>query len=112
MKDSLKKIWNIISTTLVVLMVLCAVFLMGSRLIGYECYTVISGSMEPKYMVGDLIYVKEVDVNSIYTYNLMGCDHQIFIQYKSDIIAGFNAVNINLFNVNQIANHIFWLHTA
>lgn len=58
MKDSLKKIWNIISTTLVVLMVLCAVFLMGSRLIGYECYTVISGSMEPKYMVGDLIYVR------------------------------------------------------
>ena len=65
MKDSLKKIWNIISTTLVVLMVLCAVFLMGSRLMGYECYTIISGSMEPKYMVGDLIYVKEVDVNSI-----------------------------------------------
>ena len=65
MKDSLKKIWNIISTALVVLMVLCAVFLMGSRLMGYECYTVISGSMEPKYMVGDLIYVKEVDVNSI-----------------------------------------------
>ena len=62
---TLKKIWNIVSTALVVLMVLCAVFLMGSRLLGYECYTVISGSMEPKYMVGDLIYVKDVDVNSI-----------------------------------------------
>ena len=62
---SLKKIWNIVSTTLVVLMVLCAVFLMGSRLLGYQCYTVISGSMEPKYMVGDLLYVKGVDVNTI-----------------------------------------------
>ena len=62
---TLKKTWNIVSTALVVLIVLCAVFLMGSRLMGYECYTVISGSMEPKYMVGDLIYVKEVDVNSI-----------------------------------------------
>ena len=62
---TLKKIWNIVSTTLVVLVVLCAVFLMGSRLIGYECYTVISGSMEPKYMVGDLLYVKDVNVNSI-----------------------------------------------
>ena len=62
---TLKKTWNIVSTALVVLIVLCAVFLMGSRLMGYECYTVISGSVEPKYMVGDLIYVKEVDVNSI-----------------------------------------------
>lgn len=60
-----KKVWNIVSTVLVVLMVLCAVFLMGSRLLGYQCFTVISGSMAPKYNVGDLIYVKEVDVNSI-----------------------------------------------
>ena len=65
MKESLKKIWNITSTILVVVIVLCAVFLMGSRLLGFKCYTVISGSMEPEYSVGDLIYVKEVDVNSI-----------------------------------------------
>ena len=62
---ALKKIWNVVSTVLVVLMVLSAVFLMGARLFGYECYTVISGSMEPEYMVGDLLYVKKVDVNSI-----------------------------------------------
>ena len=55
--DTFKKIWNIVSTVLVVLMVLCAVFLLGSRLIGYQCFTVISGSMAPKYNVGDLIYV-------------------------------------------------------
>ena len=61
----LKRIWNIISSALVVLMVLCAVFLMGSRLLGFQCYTVISGSMEPVYSVGDLIYVKKTDVNSI-----------------------------------------------
>ncbi len=65
LNNTIKKIWNITSTVLVVLIVLCAVFLMGSRLMGYECYAVISGSMEPKYMVGDLIYVKEVDVNGI-----------------------------------------------
>ena len=46
-------------------MVLCTVFLLGSRLIGYQCFTVISGSMAPKYNVGDLIYVKDVDVNTI-----------------------------------------------
>ena len=61
----MKKVFNIISSVLVVLMVLAAVFLMGSRLLGYDCYSVISGSMEPTYSVGDLIYVKNVDVNTI-----------------------------------------------
>ena len=63
--NTFKKIWNIISTVLVVLMVLCAVFLMGSRLIGYQCFNVISPSMTPHYNVGDLIYVKDVDPNTI-----------------------------------------------
>lgn len=62
---TLKKIWNIVSTVLVVLIVLCAIFLMGSRLLGFQCYNVISPSMEPEYMVGDLIYVKGVDPAAI-----------------------------------------------
>ena len=57
----LKKIWNISSTCFVGLFVLCAVFLMGSRLLGYQVFNVISGSMEPTYSVGDLIYVKDVN---------------------------------------------------
>ena len=65
MKSTAKRIWNIVSTTLVVLIVLCAVFLMGSRLLGYRCYTVLSGSMRPTYAEGDLLYVKKVDVNTI-----------------------------------------------
>lgn len=56
----LKKIWNIVSTTLVAAIVLCAVLLMGSRLLGYQPLTVLSGSMQPQYSVGDLIFVKQV----------------------------------------------------
>lgn len=65
MKKTFKTVWNVVSTVLVVLIVLCAVFLMGSRIMGYQVYTVISGSMEPEYRVGDLLYVKKVDVNTI-----------------------------------------------
>ena len=65
MKKTMKKIGSIASTVLVVVMVLCAVFLMGSRLLGFQVFTVISGSMEPTYSVGDLIYVKKVDPNTI-----------------------------------------------
>lgn len=105
MKDSLKKIWNIISTTLVVLMVLCAVFLMGSRLMGYECYTVISGSMEPKYMVGDLIYVKEVDVNSI-----KAGDDITFILNEDLVVATHQVVRVDAenqrFYTKGLANEI------
>ena len=61
----MRKIWNIVSSVLVALVVLCAVFLMGSRLVGYQVYTVLSGSMEPHFSVGDLIYVKEVDPGEI-----------------------------------------------
>jgi signal peptidase len=105
MKDSLKKIWNIISTALVVLMVLCAVFLMGSRLMGYECYTVISGSMEPKYMVGDLIYVKEVDVNSI-----KAGDDITFILNEDLVVATHQVVRVDAenqrFYTKGLANEI------
>lgn len=102
---ALKKIWNIVSTTLVVLMVLCAVFLMGSRLMGYECYTVISGSMEPKYMVGDLIYVKEVDVNSI-----QAGDDITFILNEDLVVATHQVVRVDAenqrFYTKGIANEI------
>ena len=60
-----KKVRGIVSTILVVLVVLSAIFLMGSRLIGYRVFNIVSGSMEPNYSIGDLIYVKEVDPATI-----------------------------------------------
>lgn len=60
-----KKIWNALTTTLVTLVVIFAIFLMGSRLVGLQVYSVISGSMEPTYSVGDLLYVKTVDPDAI-----------------------------------------------
>ena len=65
MPEKAKKILNNISTVLVVLVVILAVFLMGSRLVGLQVYHVISPSMEPTYSVGDLLYVKTVDPDSI-----------------------------------------------
>lgn len=56
----IKRIWNIVSSILVAIIVLIAVVLMGARLMGFEVYNVVSGSMEPTYSVGDLIYVKKI----------------------------------------------------
>ncbi len=63
--EKLKKAWSIVSTVLVAVIVLCAVFLMGSRLLGFRVFTVLSGSMRPTYSEGDLLYVKQTDPNSI-----------------------------------------------
>ena len=65
MPKSVKKVWDAVTTVLVVLVVLFAVFLMGSRLMGMQVFNVISGSMEPTYSVGDLIYVKTVDPDAV-----------------------------------------------
>lgn len=63
--EKMKKVWSITSTALVALVVACAVFLVGSRLLGYRVFSVLSGSMEPTYSVGDLLYVKEMDFEDI-----------------------------------------------
>ena len=60
-----KKLLQIISTILVALVVLLAVALVGVRLAGIRTFTVLSGSMEPNYHVGSLIYVKKVDPAAI-----------------------------------------------
>ena len=50
---------------LVGLIVLLAVALVGVRALGLTPYAVLSGSMEPTYHVGSLIYVEKVDPSEV-----------------------------------------------
>lgn len=52
-------------TILVILVVAAAMLLVGVRLYGLRVYTVLSGSMEPTYRTGSLIYVREIDPEDI-----------------------------------------------
>ena len=65
--NTLRKIWNGFTTFLVIAVVLFALMLVGVRVIGYKTYTVLSGSMEPNYHVGSLVYVKPVDPHTVVT---------------------------------------------
>ena len=65
MKKTLKKIWNWVSGILIGIVVLLAVALVGVRIIGLQPFAVLSGSMEPAYHVGSLIYVKDVDYKEL-----------------------------------------------
>ena len=61
MNKTVKRIWNWFTTVLVAVVVILALLLVGARIIGLQVFTVLSGSMEPTYHVGSLIYVKDVD---------------------------------------------------
>lgn len=65
MSRVMKKIWNCVTSVLIGLVVVLAVALVGVRLIGLKPYVVLSGSMEPAYHVGSLIYVKSVDYKEL-----------------------------------------------
>ena len=65
MNKTFLKIWNAVTSLLVVLVVILALLLVGVRLVGYQVFTVLSGSMEPTFHTGSLIYVKEVDYREI-----------------------------------------------
>lgn len=56
----MKKGIKALTTVLVIAVVVFAVLLVGVRLVGLTPYSVLSGSMEPTYQTGSLIYVKQV----------------------------------------------------
>lgn len=60
-----RKIWNAVSTLLVIVVVLLAIALVGVRVVGLTPYAVLSGSMEPAYHVGSLIYVKDIEPEDV-----------------------------------------------
>lgn len=61
MEKTLKIISKTLSNAVVGLVVVLAVLLAGVRLLGFTPYIVLSGSMEPIYHVGSMIYVSKVD---------------------------------------------------
>lgn len=86
--QKMKKIWDIITTVLVGIVVLLAVLLVGARVIGLQVFTVLSGSMEPAYHTGSLIYVKEVD-----TFDLEAGDVITFMM-NEDTVATHRIVEV------------------
>lgn len=65
MSKHLKNVWNAVTWILVALVLVLALLLAGARLVGMQVFSVLSGSMEPTYHVGSLIYVKSVDYREL-----------------------------------------------
>ena len=65
MNKKFRKVWDAFTTLLVTAVAILAILLAGVRLFGLQVYTVLSGSMEPTYHTGSLIYVKSVDYKDL-----------------------------------------------
>ncbi len=64
-KSVLMRIWGVVSTVIVAAVVLLAAALVGVRFFGLRPYAIISGSMEPEYPVGSLVYVKPAEPEEV-----------------------------------------------
>ena len=65
-RRSFLKIWILrFGTLLTAAVALLALTLVGTKFAGFKAFTVMSGSMEPEYPVGAMIYVRPVDYKSL-----------------------------------------------
>ncbi len=65
MNKKVRKVWDAFTTVLVTAVAILAILLAGVRVVGLQVFTVLSGSMEPTYHTGSLIYVKSVDYKTL-----------------------------------------------
>ena len=85
MKPKLKKILKIVLNIFVIFVVVLAILLHGLQFVGLKPYSVLSGSMQSVYPTGSLLYIKDVnpetlEVGDIITYRMAGdtlCTHRI-----------------------------------
>lgn len=61
----LKKIWDRIVLLLIVFLAVLAALVAGPHLFGMQVYCVLSGSMEPAFPTGSLLYVKAADPSDV-----------------------------------------------
>ena len=61
----IKKVVNVFQVIMVALIVILAILLVGVRLVGLKPYAVLSGSMEPTFKVGSMIYVRSIDPQAL-----------------------------------------------
>lgn len=80
-----KRIWDIFTTLLVIAAVVLAIALVGVRLVGLQPFTVLSGSMEPTYHTGSLIYVKKVDYRTLEVGDANEAEDGGLVHYKNVI---------------------------
>lgn len=77
MKQIVKKIWNITTTFLIIVVAIFSMTLVVPKVLGVNMYVILSGSMEPSYQTGGVVFVEDTDrndikINDVVTYRVNG----------------------------------------
>lgn len=104
----MKGIFRCFTSALVAIVFIFALLLVGARVIGFDTYAVLSGSMEPKYPVGSLLYVQKVDVqtlkpNDVITFMLD--EHTVVTHRIVEVVKDETDPNIIRFKTKGDANN-------
>lgn len=59
----IKKLGNLALNIILILLILLCVLLYAPRALGYKSYTVLSGSMLPKYKIGSVVFSKDIIIS-------------------------------------------------
>lgn len=92
----MKKILSSCVTFVVSIVLVLAILLVGVKFIGLDVYVVLSGSMEPKYPTGSIIYVNEVNAEDLEKGDV------ITYQLSSNLVATHRIEEV-IYENNQIA---------
>lgn len=65
MSKTAKTLWNVITSLIALIVVALAIMLYGVKLFGLIPLRVLSGSMEPQYKTGSMIYIKKAQPQDI-----------------------------------------------
>ncbi len=65
MNKLIKFILKFINTIIIILLVVIAAVIIGTKISSIQLYTVLSGSMEPNYPTGSLLWVKPIDPSEL-----------------------------------------------
>lgn len=68
----LKKVCNILIGIILIILIALAGLLFVPKIMGYDMFAVISGSMEPNISVGSIVYTKPVEFNELKVNDVIG----------------------------------------
>ena len=79
---------KVFSVTVVAFLLFLVVALFGVRFLGIQVYTVLSGSMEPSYPVGSVIYVKDFDPDALWVGDV------VTFEVENDLVVTHRIVSV------------------
>lgn len=102
----MKKVWNIVTTLVLVLMLGIVVAMYVPGFFGIKPMVVLSGSMEPAYPVGSLLYVNENHTNPIQVGNVITfyLDEKTLVTHRVMAIDQVNKTYTTKGDANQVVD--------